>query len=577
MDMDENDPDGKESSEEDDPNEEDDSGEEEDSDDDGTEMDQQTAAEIERLKDVILTNPFSYDDYIKLISLLRSSGELEEVRDVREQFAKRFPLSPSLWKEWISDEQRMATTPEEKQSVIDLFERAVQDYVSVDLWIEYCQFMMSLMNTQSGLEKVRQVVSKAISFVGLDPSQGSLIWSFWIEFERALLQLATTEEDKKSQVEKIYDVYRRMLRVPHLSMEGTLEEFLAFVEEVKESVAFPDVERVKSEYESTWKKLQQLIPFEESLLKADESSCREEYIKYIEFAESRCDPATTQSIYERTVTNHCLDADIWTRYIDYLESKLKVLDVSRKVLYRATRNCPWSCVLWIKYLRCLERHSVPRNEVIETFETALKAGLPSGSDFLQLWTAYLDYTRRVTDFSSEKDVERMRKSFVMAADHLATMPDADPNFTILQYSAKVEAAQCNSMGVAREIWNNMMEQPTLSSQAQLWIEYFYLERLHGDLHHAKEALSRGLKLSCDWPETIGLLFIKLEREEGSTLNGYEDALKKYEKTMKRVSKRREVEADKSDVGVAQRQKKQDQKITRKSCDRSCIFITEKES
>lgn len=563
MDMDENDPNEEENSneeeEEEDPNEEDDSGEEEDSDGDGTETDQQTAAEIERLKDVILTNPFSYDDYVKLISLLRSAGELEDVREVREQFAKRFPLSPSLWKEWICDEERMATTPEEKQSVIDLFERAVQDYVSVDLWVEYCQFMMSLMNTQSGLEKVREVVSKAISFVGLDPSQGSLIWSFWIEFEKALLQLATTEEDRKSQVEKIYDVYRRMLRVPHLSMEETLEEFVAFVEEMKESVPFPDVERVKSEYESTLKKLQQLIPYEESLLKADESSRREEYMKYIEFAESKCDPATTQSLYERSVTNHCLHVDLWTKYVDYLESRLKSLDVSSRVLFRATRNCPWSSLLWIKYLRCLERYSVPRNEVIQVFERGLKAGFQSGSDFLHLWTAYLDYTRRVTDFSDEKDVASLRKSFVMAADHLAAIPDADPNFSILQYSAKVEAAHCNSLQVAREIWDNMMQLPILSSQALLWVEFFNLERLHGDLHHAKLVLSRGLKLSCDWPETIGQLLIKLEREEGTSLNDFEDALNKYEKTIKRVAKRRAAEAEKSRLGVAQKPKKDQKK------------------
>lgn len=541
------------SNDEDQGNEEGESEEDSPSDED-EEIDKQTADEIVRLKDVLLTNPYSYDDYIKLIKLLRTAGELEDVRHIREDFANRFPLAPSIWLEWIADEQRVATTGEEKQSVVDLFDRAVQDYVSVDLWLEYCQFMMSMMELENGISKVREVVSKAISFVGLDASKGSMIWSFWIEFEKALLQLETTEDGKQRQIRIILDIYRRMLRIPMISMEQTFQEFNDFVDTVKDVDIIPDIDRIKSDYDTAMKKLQTLIPFEDAILKSESTSQRDEYLKYIDYAESKCDPATVQTICERAVNDHCLDGEVWSCYIDFVESKLKAVDVSRKVLHRATRNCPWSSALWIKYLRCSERYSIERNEVIKVFETALKAGLPTGSDFHQLWTAYLDYTRRVTDFKNEKDVASIRRSFVMAADHLVTIPDADPNFSILQYSAKVEAAHLNSMDIAREIWNNMMEQPTLSCQAQLWVEYYNLERLHGDITHAKEVLSRGLKLCWDWPETLGQLLIKLEREEGSNLADYEEALKKYEKTMKRVNKRREADQAKSQV-VPQKQGK----------------------
>lgn len=539
------------------------SSEDDSSSDEDLESDKQTMDEIARLKDSLLTNPYSYDDYIQLIKLLMSTGELEELRTSREKFSERFPLASSLWLEWISDEQRMASTVEEKMSIIELFERATQDYVSVDVWLEYCQFMMSLMELENGIEKVREVVLKAISFVGLDTSKGSMIWSFWIEFEKALIQLAVTDEDKKLQIERVFDVYRRMLRVPLMSMDQTFQEFLEFFEENKVTVPFPDVEKVKTDYEATLKKLQLLVPFENELLKSQVASRKDDYLKYIDYAEAKCDPSMVQIICERAVNDHCLDPDVWIKYINFAESKLKVVDISRKILHRATRNCPWSSVLWIKYLRCLERYSVPRNEVIEIFETALKSGLPSGLDFLNLWTAYLDYTRRITDFENEKDVASLRRSFVMAADHLAEIPDADPTFTILQYSAKVEAAQCKSIEIAREIWNNMMEQPTLSCQAQLWIEYYNLERLHGDLKQAKDVLSKGLKMCWDWPESLGQLLIRVEREEGNSLSDFEEALSKYEKTMKRVNKRRVQEQEKPGTSQLKQNKKVDVPNSRK--------------
>lgn len=71
-----------------------------------------------------------------LIEALRKEGELEKVREARRRFASVFPLAPKLWLEWIHDERRIDTPWEELR---DLFEKAVQDYLSVRLWLEYVQ------------------------------------------------------------------------------------------------------------------------------------------------------------------------------------------------------------------------------------------------------------------------------------------------------------------------------------------------------------------------------------------------------------------------------------------------------
>lgn len=72
-----------------------------------------------------------------MISILRKAGELERLREARQRMHKYFPLAPNLWLDWIRDEQNLETISEEIER---LFQMAVQDYTSVDVWIEYLQW-----------------------------------------------------------------------------------------------------------------------------------------------------------------------------------------------------------------------------------------------------------------------------------------------------------------------------------------------------------------------------------------------------------------------------------------------------
>ena len=98
--------------------------------------------EIQKLKQALTENPYDYDKYGLLIGYLSKAGELDELRNIRNAFAKHFPLSSDIWLAWLADESKLASTNEEKASVVGLFEKAVKDYVSVDIWLEYCQFSL---------------------------------------------------------------------------------------------------------------------------------------------------------------------------------------------------------------------------------------------------------------------------------------------------------------------------------------------------------------------------------------------------------------------------------------------------
>ena len=102
--------------------------EEEDAEDSGDE-DDIDEAEVKSLETMLAENPFDYASHIALINKLRKMGELERLRAARENMSEKYPLSPELWLEWIQDEIKLATTPEEKNIVIQLCERAVIDYL----------------------------------------------------------------------------------------------------------------------------------------------------------------------------------------------------------------------------------------------------------------------------------------------------------------------------------------------------------------------------------------------------------------------------------------------------------------
>ncbi len=70
-----------------------------------------------------------YDLLVEKIRLLRGLGDLEKLRSVRERLNEYYPLSPQLWMDWLRDESKVAKTDEEKEEVLKLFQRSVEDYL----------------------------------------------------------------------------------------------------------------------------------------------------------------------------------------------------------------------------------------------------------------------------------------------------------------------------------------------------------------------------------------------------------------------------------------------------------------
>ncbi|XP_065502755.1 squamous cell carcinoma antigen recognized by T-cells 3 [Caloenas nicobarica] len=538
-----------------------------DSSGDGEDEEKENEAEIQRLEEQLSINAFDYNCHLDLIKLLRQEGELVKLRRARQKMSELFPLTEEIWLDWLKDEIKMASESSERENVYELFERAVKDYICPEIWLEYAQYSIGGIGQEGGIEKVRSIFERALTAVGLHVTKGAALWEAYREFENAILEttqpapgsVPSPEQQQVlcNQLERIHMLFRRQLGIPLLDMEASYAEYEEWSED-------PIPETTIKNYKKALQQLEKCKPYEEALLGAETPKLAE-YQAYIDFEMKAGDPARIQLIYERALAENCLVPDLWARYNQYLDRQLKVKELVLSAHDRAVRNCPWTVGLWIRYLLAMERHRVDHGIISEMFEKALNAGFIQATDYVEIWQAYLDYLRRRVDFTqdSSKELEELRSAFARAVEYLKQEVEerfsesGDPSCTIMQNWARVEARLCNNMQKARELWDNIMTKGN-AKYANMWLEYYNLERAHGDTQHCRKALHRAVQCTSDYPEHVCEVLLTLERIEG-TLEDWDAAVQKTENRLARVNEQRAKAAEKEAALAKQEEEKAEQR------------------
>ncbi|XP_058014481.1 squamous cell carcinoma antigen recognized by T-cells 3 isoform X2 [Ahaetulla prasina] len=541
--------------------------EEDDDADDRRYEETEADGEIVRLEEQLSINAYDYNCHLDLIKLLRQEKESYGLRRARQNMSELFPLTEELWLDWLKDEILRARKDSEREKIYELFERAVKDYICPGIWLEYAQYSIGGIGQEGGIARVRAILERAVIAVGLHVTKGAAIWETYREFENAMLatmqpapgSVPTPEQQQniKAQLEKIHSLYRRQLGIPLIDMESAFLEYENWTEE-------PIPEAVLQNYAKALKQLQKYKPYEEALLVAEAPKLAE-YQAYIDFEMKVGDPARIQLIYERALGENCLVPDLWARYTQYLDRQLKVKELVLSAHERAVRNCPWTVKLWIESLLAMERHHVEHRVISETFEKALNAGFTQATDYVEIWQAYLDYLRRRVDFTqdSSKELEELRSAFARALKYLKQdveerfSESGDPSCTLMQAWARIEARWCNNMQKARELWDFIMVKGN-AKYANMWLEYYNLERAHGDALHCRKALYRAVQCTQDYPEHVCEVLLTLERIEG-TLEDWDTAVQRTETRLARVKEQRAKAAEKEAALAKQEEEKAEQR------------------
>ncbi|KAK3748519.1 hypothetical protein RRG08_008680 [Elysia crispata] len=291
----------------------------------------------------------------------------------------------------------------------------------------------------------------------------------------------------------------------------------------------------------------------------------EVYQEYIHFELKADDPARIQCVYERALKDHCLVAELWLQYTNYL-NKLKVKKQINETYERALRNCPWASQLWANYMLALERQNTDFKQMKELADRSLSVGFADAADYLLIWCQYCDYLKRRIQWDKDhgEQLETFRLTIERAADFMFENygKDGDPEATLQQYWAHIEANNCKNIEKGREIWNIIM-QGGHGAEAALWLQYYRLERMFGDTKHCRRILQRALNSVTDWPESITHAYITFEREEGD-LEQYDTAVAKCEAQMERINERRAKAAEKEQaIQDAKKREKPDKKAQKK--------------
>ncbi|OTF81078.1 squamous cell carcinoma antigen recognized by T-cells 3-like, partial [Euroglyphus maynei] len=464
---------------------------------------------------------------------------------------KVYPLSPKLWKEWIQDEISISNTPEQCKNILDLYKRAVSEYLDIDLWIDYINYVIKQRNLME-IDTIRKILDEAVAHAGLHAKRGSIIWTLYRNFEMSILEGLDEQKLFQQQINRIYDLYCRQISIPLNGIEEVYREFSEWLDKMENDFQInlkqnENFSKIETKYNKALKKYKLLEKYENAL-ENSESPHYQQYVEYLEFVKSNDDDlARTQCLFERAITDNCLQLDLWFDYLTYCDSKFVVEEILLPIYERATLNCYWDGNIWCRYLEaaervsCMEKSSKDlQTQLSSILERALKC--VSFDYYLNLWITYLCFIRRMTNkigWNNDEAVENLRNTFRSAIDQLEPYKDADYCYPIYNLYADIETKFCKNLINGRTIWNEFLNKSTsLKYQAEIWLDYGHFELLNGDIEHVRQILLKGLNTCKDVPEKIGEWLLKLERTYGDNINVFYQLKIKYEKIMKKINEKR---------------------------------------
>uniref|UniRef100_A0A673GR23 Squamous cell carcinoma antigen recognized by T-cells 3 n=1 Tax=Sinocyclocheilus rhinocerous TaxID=307959 RepID=A0A673GR23_9TELE len=480
----------------------------------------------------------------------------EEAEGMEREMDSEEEEEEGMGVEHSEEEDEEDTSEDERENEAEI--QRLEEQLSINVFDYNCHVdLIKLLRQEGKLHRLRKARQKMSELFPLTEE----IWLDWLKDE-----IRVTEDE--SDREKVYELFERAVK-DYVCPEIWLEY-------VQYSIggmgAQGGIERVRSIFEraltavglhmtkgaTIWEAYRE---FEIVILSTlvSETPKLAEYQAYIDFEMKEGDPARVQIIFERALAENCLVPDLWIKYTTYLDRQLKIKDLVLSAYERAVRNCPWTMGLWKSYLLALERHEADHQTMTDVFEKALNAGFIQATDYVEIWQSYLDYLRRRVDFKWSRELDELRAAFARSLDYLKQdveerfSESGDLSCTIMQIWARIEALHCKNMQKARELWDSIMTKGN-AKHANMWLEYYNLERSYGDASHCRKALHRAVQCTSDYPEHVCDVLLNFERVEGS-LEDWDAAVQKTETKINRVNEQRARVAEKEALQARQEEEK----------------------
>ena len=344
--------------------------------------------------------PNSYEaqlEYVAcLVSATKSNPEVRmRLRQACEAVSQKWPMGEVTWIEWLEAEIG-ATDFEDAEAakyVVDLCRRSTQDYISVDLWLAYCDVVAQCNAAAAEEERIRAAFEEAVA----SPSaygilDGIGIWEAYCEFERNLQNSAN-----------VLKLYRRMFETPLNGMDRALASMDVWCKD--NGVPQEEIDAVKAVYKATHDLYEAEIVPRETGLSTEEEGSWVEYAKFLE--ERKAKFLCVCSVYERGIKEMPQSPELWKQYIAYVERcVLEKYDPANStnnylatVYRRATRNCRDCGAVWAGYIRLVEQSGDPTVTVPGLVYQA-NCCISTAEEYEEVLHAYISACRRLVDPST---------------------------------------------------------------------------------------------------------------------------------------------------------------------------------
>ncbi|KAF2861369.1 hypothetical protein K470DRAFT_294342 [Piedraia hortae CBS 480.64] len=431
---------------------------------------------------------------------------LNDLRQAREAMDSRFAVGEALWADWLADEMILVRSSDDRVTVTELCQKAVQDEpTSVRLWMMYLEWIQSNYATchvvegadQSGWKEedramCQELFTREMITVVLEQGMTATQWrldcshNFWNQYIELMQQSGVA-------VVKVRDMFVKRMQQPHAAWQETSQMYWSFI-----SRHFPDhweqmMIMAKTAAEPAQKQITLRSQFESSLRQADESgdasavfaafdtylSWERKYVGRGQFALELC-----CAQYERALLRFPTYAEWWLDYIDLLtvhgQPVLPVID-------RATRHCPWSGDLWSRRILRCEVQKTSHEEIEHTKHRATNSGLLDAGGMeellkvLQEWCGYLRRHAFRPD-STEYDQDTAEMGILQAREDIQRIGEevygrdfqGDPLWRLETIQIKFYT-EARRVPLARQIFDDLTKSHRTS--ATMWLSYFRWELL----------------------------------------------------------------------------------------------------
>ncbi|KAL1745101.1 hypothetical protein HDZ31DRAFT_37139 [Schizophyllum fasciatum] len=543
-------------------------------------MDESGLDALAEILNKIADKPFDVALHIEHMRLAEASTDpaSAEVISACEMYTNFLAAEELVWARLLADKESSVdlTTAAGLEELLNLYERAENDYLSIELLKKHIDFLIDRYEHYADAENIKseelgdafstewtraqlhKTVSKGLGHLAKDYT----LWDVLRDWELQRLEEAPVPA-KAALVERLNQFFLSRIQQPHSNSDETFQVYSSFTTHHQPPQAYEEILVEASKIRGrAVKGYDRREPFERELAQTGNSlAVFDRYAGYERRAKYP-DISILTAVHERAIAEAARRRaageplaeealrTFWVAYCDALRTHGAPAEVQLRTYRRAARSVPGSGEMWARYIRFLERtedeaeEEEPNKETVEAiYDRAFASGLLQ-TDVEQIVPVVL--ARAGYDKRSAEDADSIANLIAVVETGIGMVRAAsragDPRLRLEKFLADVYTDIAALPAGAVEVWQAAAKAHKISYA--VWLAYTDALIKQRNTDAARQVFSEVHGKHLDWPEAVWDAWLNFEHMHGS-VDDIDDCLDKIERARYQVNARRAKEAEKA--------------------------------